>query len=91
MRGYPGGGVGPMNPGQIVVIEWLDIYSDSGWLDKDEIAEFAPAKARSVGIVLSCDEKVLKLAHNMCVEDGTSDVTAYPVGVITDVKVLSDG
>jgi len=74
--------------GQIVAIDWLDIYSDSGWLDAEEQETFGPAKSQSVGIVLSCDDKVLKLAHNMCLEDGKSDITAYPMGVIQKIRVL---
>lgn len=77
--------------GQIVVIDWLDICTDPGWLDSEEQAESSPAQAQSVGIVLSCDSKVLKLAHNVCLDTGKSDITAYPMGVIQKIRVLGDG
>lgn len=80
----------PLRKGQIVAIEWADIYSDSKWLDEEEQMKFASAKCYSVGIVLSHDENTLKLAHNLCVEDGKSDITAYPNGVIRKVTVLSN-
>jgi len=78
-------------PGQIVVIEWADICSDCTWLNGEEQRAFAPGRCRAVGIVLSCDQKVLKLAHNVCLDDGRSDVSVYPIGVVQKVKVLANG
>jgi len=34
---------------------------------------------------------VLKLAHNVCLDDGRSDVSVYPIGVVQKVKVLANG
>jgi len=74
--------------GQVVMIEWLDIYSDADWLDAKEQEEFKLATCRSVGTVMSRDKTVLKLAHNLNLDDGTSDLTAYPMCVIQKVRVL---
>lgn len=74
--------------GQIVVVDWLDICSDSRWLDTEEQVEFSPTVCRAVGFVLACDDKTLKLAHNVCLGDGKSDLTVYPIGVIQKVTVL---
>lgn len=76
---------------QVVLIEWIDICSDSRWLDPAEQANFNPTQAIAVGIVLSCDDSILRLAHNFCVEDGKCDVTVYPMGVVKKVRVLADG
>jgi hypothetical protein len=76
-------------PGQIVVVDWVDIYTDNHWLNAENRRAFEPIKARSVGIVLSCDRETLKLAHNMLM-DGQSDISAYPIGVIRNIKVVSN-
>lgn len=80
-----------MKRGQIVLVEWDDVYSDSRWLDSEQQEEFVPAQIQSVGIVLSCDKKVLKLAHNVNLDSGESDLTVYPMGMIRKVTVLSSG
>lgn len=77
--------------GQTVMVYWLDICSDSSWLDSEKQDAFRPSRCRAVGTVLSCDDHMLKLAHNICLEDGKSDLSVYPIGVIEKVVVLSDG
>ena len=81
---------------ELVLIEWVDIISDDGWVVADDchLPTFY-----TVGWLEYQDEKVIKVSNTLDFDDALEEhkdkekpigysVTCFPVGCVTSIKYL---
>ena len=68
-----------------VLVEWVDIVSDSKWSDDSE--ELPPMPVKTLGWVRVCHKDSLVVGHSLAA-DGDSDKTVIPWGCIKSVLEL---
>ncbi len=74
---------------QLVLVEWLDIESFSGWYTKKEARALEPVKCRDTGWILHRDDNKLVLFRSRNSGGQVGDVAVLPVGVIVRVTPLA--
>jgi len=78
----------------LVLVEWLDIHTATGWVDMNERLPAAPCK--SVGFVLGSDATALTLASVLGVDPDSREAEAnlrqtIPWGAVTRWRPLRPG
>lgn len=81
-----------LKKGDLVCIEWLDAFSDSDWVQVEDIPDAMPVV--SVGFVLKTDCDRVVIAQTTCVaEDNNNPICNYmsiPKGMIEDYDIIKD-
>lgn len=72
-------------PGDLVMVEWYDIQSDSGWAERHWKLE--PMLCVSCGIFYSNEGKVVRL-HASYNDDDIGDRIAIPESVVKSIKLI---
>lgn len=80
--------------GTIVEVQWLDSMRHSGWNGMDRIVEDIKKESmhhRTVGLVVSSDDRCIALAHSWHEERySVSDVLQIPVQAVFGFRILVD-
>lgn len=71
--------------GDLVVVYWIDITSNDGWMPVQTVEDFTPFNMVSVGWFVNNNDCVVRLASTVCQNDGTSNVLAIPEAVISKI------
>lgn len=58
-----------MGKGGMILIDWVDSYSSSGWKGRDEL-EVTVANCQSVGFLVNENESAVVIALSRTTEDG---------------------
>ena len=69
----------------LVLVEWVDIISDSSWTEPEEVN--CPTFS-TVGWKIFDDSQTIKLADTLDEEGKFWGVTAFPKGCILEVKII---
>jgi hypothetical protein len=72
--------------GTPVQVNWLDIVTESHWVDKDVFIEMLPLECITVGIWMKPGTNCIHIASNINEKD--CDGTTIPIGCVLKVKVI---
>jgi hypothetical protein len=73
---------------QLVMVEWLDIFSLSGWHSVKEALALEPVRCSDVGWLLHRDESRLIIFRSRNNDSGVGDVAVFPIGCVVRVTPL---
>lgn len=62
-----------------IEVEWVDSYTNAGWLDKEEAEKRPDLDCKTIGYYLKHDKELLWLSHSI----GRKTSSARDVSVIT--------
>lgn len=71
----------------LVIIDWLDANTASGWTDLKDIKS-AATKVRTVGWLLKQDETNLVVFSSYTEDDAAGEVTTIPAPWVQSIKTL---
>lgn len=74
---------------ELVQVDWVDIYSISGWHSVKDAIAMEPVRCSDVGWLLHRDESKLVLFRSRNADSGVGDVAVFPVGCVLRVTPLA--
>ena len=76
-----------IKPGTLLIIDWEDIISDSGWVKDIAAQVYPPTVCKDMGWFINDDKLNIRITTsvNNC---GDKNVTVIPKGVIRNVRVV---
>ena len=69
----------------VLVVDWIDIVSESSWLSPHDARNLNPCRCKTVGFFLSQDEDCIRLSQSIQLDDTERDVTTIPWGCIKKI------
>lgn len=73
---------------ELVRIDWLDIFSKSGWTDLDEARASTPVECADVGWVLIRDDERIVIFRSQNSDGSVGDIACFPIGCVVRVTPL---
>jgi len=73
-------------PSQVLLVSWLDTWSDSRWASYAKARKTQPQPCQSVGFLVCQDDKRIVLAPTISQDE--CDRLVIPMGAVTDIREL---
>lgn len=75
--------------GILACVTWVDILSESGWVNREQLGSMEPAECKTVGFITYVDSYKVIVSATVNALDQVGDSVCLPRSVIIDIKELT--